>query len=304
MEQNNKDYYRHLAYQLAQKLYRHEFYKTKDAAEFQFWCPNTLTKHVKQHKPKLSVNFKKNTFNCWVCDYSGTARKILHDHQISFDASKMDWEKQVINYDTNVELPPYDQIVGDVGEIHKIAYAYVKSRLNCTDKFIKEFEIGYYNYLDNGNVTATVLVPSYNKMLKPNFYFLHGIFNKSFKKNSDKKLGVVMFESKIDFNNKNLVLVEGPFDSLKLWTYGIQNTPLFGSSLSEDSLIYNYIKTYNINVTLFLDKDVSFSKINGMLEKLTSDNIVAKAFYPYNNFSFTDPAEMPASDVLINALKG
>ena len=40
------------------------YQKSKD--EFLFFCPK-----CKHHNPKLSVNFDKDVFKCWVCDYNG-----------------------------------------------------------------------------------------------------------------------------------------------------------------------------------------------------------------------------------------
>ena len=45
------------------------YFKSKN--EFLFYCPK-----CKHHKPKFSVNFDKNVFKCWVCDYNG--RNISH----------------------------------------------------------------------------------------------------------------------------------------------------------------------------------------------------------------------------------
>ena len=39
-------------------------YKSKD--EYLFYCPK-----CKHHKKKLSLNFDKNVFKCWICDYIG-----------------------------------------------------------------------------------------------------------------------------------------------------------------------------------------------------------------------------------------
>ena len=59
----------------------------KSNEEYLYKCPK-----CNHHKRKLSVNFDKNVFKCWICDYSGkNIFYLVRSHGSHLD--KQDWKK-------------------------------------------------------------------------------------------------------------------------------------------------------------------------------------------------------------------
>ena len=59
----------------------------KSNEEYLYKCPK-----CGHHKRKLSVNFDKNVFKCWICDYSGkNIFYLVRSHGSHSD--KQDWKK-------------------------------------------------------------------------------------------------------------------------------------------------------------------------------------------------------------------
>jgi hypothetical protein len=278
-------------------MYRHNYWKCSSKEEYVYFCPYTLvsSKHENKQKAKLHVNFELNLFHCWSCDFSGKATYLLDKYKIVYDKNLFSDNniKQRETVNEIVRLPKYTLLAQADDVYSTSAKKYVKNRLKCSDKFLDDFELGYLEHKEENVIYQTVIIPSFSKNLSPNFYFLRGFINSRFKKNAvSNKTQIVMFESKIDFNFKPLVLVEGPFDSLRLWTYGIQNVPLLGSSINETFMIFKYIKQYNFIPILFLDND-ALEKSAKIYNFMQSFNIPVINYNKTDQCSFSDPAEAP-----------
>lgn len=301
---NKSSYYETLAKKLENTL-PGKGYEKLDDVQYMFWCPHTQTspKHENKTKRKLSVNFELNVFRCWSCNYSGKVDNLLYTHnvlnKIDINAYRDNFVKErkqhEVSYTTKIDLPKYKMFAKD--NLIVAPFNYMKERLSCTMNFLKEFEIGYT--LSTGDRTANcIVVPSYNKQYKPNYFFARsyqkGSSWKANPKNSKKD--IVFFESKIDWNNKDIVLVEGVFDALKLWTHDIQAIPLLGKDLGEDYLLLRYIKLYNMKPKVFFDRDALESAIE-MSSFLQQRKIKADVIYPYKETLANDPCELKHKEI-------
>lgn len=268
-------FYDTLAEELAGTLWRTSFEK-KGFAQYYFWCPYTKTKHPGGRKPKLSINFQLNRFNCWVCPYKGIASKLLNERGILDATGRREiYEKNKLESptgDVEIYAPKTFKIPKHVlitrenyqGET-KRAYEYITKRLECSLDFVEDFELGVSKdvFLKNKKGeeytknSFCIFIPSFDQNLRMNYYFQREFMLRQSEKYNpiSEKSKVIIFESRIDWNKKDLVLVEGGFDSLRLWSLGIQNVPLIGNSLSKKSLLFQYIRMYDIDPIILLDQD-------------------------------------------------
>lgn len=275
MDIDLNQFYDTLAEELAGTLWRTSFEKD-GFAQYSFWCPYTRTKHPNGRMPKLSVNFQLNRFHCWVCHYRGVASKLLDEKGI-LDAIG---RREI--YEKNQRTDPIEDAEKYVSKTFKVpkhvlitsknyqtetkrAYEYITKRLECSLDFIEEFELGVSQevFLRNkkgeeySKNSFCIFVPSFDKNLRMNYYFQREfVMKQSGKYNPiSEKSKVVAFESRVDWNKRDLVLVEGGFDSLRLWSLGIQNVPLLGTFMSKDFLLFHYIRLYDIEPIILLDQE-------------------------------------------------
>lgn len=327
MDVDINQFYDTLAEEFAGTLWRSSFEKT-NFAQYLFWCPFTGVKHPNGRMPKLSVNFQKDVFHCWVCHYKGVASELLNEKKLLDNIGRKElYEKNKIAHiaepvekfiPRTFQVPSYIPITREnyLTEM-KRAYRYISKRIGCTIDFIEDFELGVSNeawikakdgkeYVKN---SISIFIPSYDKNLRLNYYFQREfLFKQSQKFNANsEKSKVIAFESRIDWNKRDLVLVEGGFDSLRLWSLGIQNVPLLGNSISPDFILYQYIKMYNMEPIILLDQDAEESaqrikdtfrkdKIRSSVWHTIYDDVEKQ--YPENLRGNLDPAELKDDHLL------
>ena len=68
-----------------------------------YYCPK-----CKHHKRKMSVNFEKDKFKCWICDYAGhSIRRVVKKHGAFSDLQQ--WDRLT----GTVEINLFDNLFGD-----------------------------------------------------------------------------------------------------------------------------------------------------------------------------------------------
>jgi len=201
-----------------------------------FSCPN------KEHsKPKLSVNLDTNKggnwgkFHCWVCgkDMSGKSlisllrrlkrttliseyAKSVKDHRwLDIEDSDLDNNKDLEISLPETFIPLSTYILKQSKKYSKQlqnALEYLKSReVSNTDIIINMLGIStnkdYYGY---------VMIPSFDNEGKLNYFVGRSYFGHKYRyKNCrNDRLSIIFNEVNIDWN-KDLLLVEGPFDVIK-----------------------------------------------------------------------------------------
>jgi hypothetical protein len=308
-------FYDAVAEELASTLTRSSFEK-KGMAQYSFWCPRTWTKHPNGRHPKLSVNFRKDLFHCWVCHYKGIASELLkHKGLLNSEDWKIYDENKIIRCADETKefvvksfpVPKHTPITQDnfrsFGEIRS-AYNYITERLKCSIDFIEDFELSISTevFFPSKNDPAKhwkreiscIFIPSFDRDMHMNYYFQREfLFNQSKKYNPiAKKSKIIAFESRIDWNKKNLVLVEGGFDSLWLWSMGIQNVPLLGQDLSKNFLLFHNIRVYGIEPVILLDQD-AFDSAIAIKDEFSRNGIQSGVYHVlYDRVQKNYPCEM------------
>ena len=233
----------------------------KSGEEYLFYC-----KKCGHSKKKLSVNIEKNAFKCWICDYKGTNLNRLVKHYGSF-LQRQEWEKygNVIDLSQSLEdlfgkqeedeMPvtislPKEFISLATKKLPLSALEakkYLHSR-GITEADIIRWKIGYCK---KGEYKNRVIVPSFNEEGKVN-YFIARNYAREWPnyKNPNVSKDIVFNQLYVDFKN-DMVLVEGVFDAIK----AENAVPLLGSSLREDSKLFQEIVKWDTTVYVALDPD-------------------------------------------------
>jgi len=263
--------------------------------EHQFHCPK-----CNHHKLKLSVNIDKGVFKCWICDYSGTKiSPLIRRFAPSYyaDWRLLEGEIDLDKYDTifadEVELPPqiidlpenFQTLTGKKTRLKQKPLNYLYSR-GFTDTDILNWKIGFCNF---GEYQDRIIVPSFDSQGNVSFFIARSYTDDWMKYRNPKVSKDIIFNDlNIDWDN-DVILVEGVFDAMKC-----KNAiPLLGSTLRENSLLFQKICERKPNVYLALDEDAK-GKEFGIAKKLREYGIrtMSIKITPYS-----DIGEMPVAVV-------
>lgn len=234
----------------------------KSGNEYLFHCPK-----CDHNKKKLSINFEKNVWKCWICDYRGNNLDRLVKRRGSF-LQRQEWLK----YSNNIDLSSdFESLFNDIEEKEeetiinlpkefvslcnsnlplssKEAKKYLRSR-GITDKDILKWKIGY---CPKGEYKHRVIVPSFNENGDLNYFVARSYNKKEWPpyKNPNVSKDIIFNQLYVDFKN-DLVLVEGVFDAVNAHNA----VPILGSSLREDSKLFQEIVKWDTTVYVALDPD-------------------------------------------------
>ena len=259
-----------------------------------FYCP-----FCDHHKPKLSVNVEKGVFKCWVCDVRGKNLYYLikrfgnfHQQQeylriegsteiTEFEnlfASSEEEEKEQI-----VELPKEFVSLTDKtpGLTSTPALKYLEKR-GISKKDILKWKIGH---CVSGEYKNRIIIPSFNEDGKVNYFIARALKDEFLKyKNPPASKNIIFNELWIDWESP-IVLVEGVFDAFKEENM----IPILGSTLRENSKIFQKVIENGCKIYLALDSD-AFKKEKDIMLKLLDYGI---EIYKIDTTGYEDIFEMP-----------
>jgi|TARA_Y100000310_G_scaffold88635_1_gene85685 DNA primase len=227
-----------------------------------FHCP-----FCHHHKKKLNINLENQKWHCWVCNAKGRKfihllRKINAPNDITNEILKNIGEYKSYNKDKNknaiyeIALPksfnPLWKKHDDI--IYKHAIKYLNKR-NIGERDIIRYGIGYCS---DGKYENRIIIPSYDKDGKLNYFVARDIFpNSKFKyKNPNIPKDTVIFELFINWD-KPIILCEGVFDAIAIKRNAI---PLLGKFMSK-TLVKRIIQNKVEKVYMSLDQDAKKDSI-------------------------------------------
>ena len=228
------------------------FYRTKD--EFLFSCPK-----CKHHRKKLSVNFDKNVFKCWICDYVGKdVGRLVYSYGSSDNKSQWNSIAGIVDFSKDeqeeekiaVTLP--DEFVTLTGKqvspLSLDARRYLKRR-KLTRNDLVWWKIGY---CPDGSYSKRLVIPSFDLEGNLNYFiarsYVPGDWQKY--KNPPSEKDFIFNELYLDWN-QDVTIVEGVFDAI----VADNAIPLLGSTLRENSYIFQKIVANRDEVYIALDSD-------------------------------------------------
>lgn len=218
------------------------------------------------HKKKLSLNITKGKFKCWICDVSGSIRKLVRkrasysvfqqwkllDNEVDLNTNLEDlFSDKTEKNETILNMPEgFKTLTGISHPIsHTKALNYLTKR-GITKEDILFWKIGFCY---TGEYKDRIIFPSFNTNGDLDYYVGRGytgdVYPKYKSPPSTKDL--VFNELYIDYDS-DITIVEGVFDAIKA---GRNSIPLLGSTLREDSKLFQKIVNYENTIYLALDPD-------------------------------------------------
>lgn len=250
------------------KLFKQKPHIQKGGAEVLVFCPN-----CNHHKRKLNINTTTGYYQCWVCGFSGKSfSSLLKKVKASSDFYKILCKDKVKITYTIEEDKKILTLPDEFKPLYKPNkdFAYKHALNYCLQRNLTIHEIVRYNigYCAEGQFANRVIVPSYDKDGKLNFYCGRDFCGGKLKyRLCDGSKDIIGFELFTDFNQP-LTIVEGPFDALSV-KYNV--VPLFGKTLSK-KLKLKLMENKPPCVNVLLDNDALSSSLK-ICEFLVSNNI-------------------------------
>lgn len=251
----------------------------KTGSEYLFSCP-----FCKHHKPKFSINLNKGA-KCWVCDWSTPSlfrvvKRFGNYSQISLWASMeetveiTDFSKDMFEKPDNFEkeevikLP--EEFISLANKVLPRAAAFPLSYLR--GRGVSKSDIQYWKigYCPNGEYSQRIIVPSFNNDGYVNFFAARA-FDRTWPryKNPPVQRNNMIFNELYIQWEEPINLVEGAFDAIKA---GPNSIPILGSTLRENSKLFQMIIKHNTPVYIALDKDAE-KKSNKIVKSLMQHDI-------------------------------
>lgn len=260
------------------------------------YCP--VCAPADKSKKKLSIRLEDDANHCWTCDWKARTlvslvKKFGSREQLVEYRDKFlpDDKKKHVTFD-DIEVKPLTLPPGFVllplapsfDPDVKAAWRYVTGRgLNLRDVWY--FKLGVS---DDFRWRRRVIVPSFDAQGSLNYFVGRAIDAQKKPKydNPDKdKLSIIFNEMNVDWENR-LVLCEGSFDMFKC---GDNVVPLLGSSLNEQSTLFNSIIAHGTPIDLALDADMLETRALSIAEKLIEYDIDVRIV---DVRPFADPGKM------------
>ena len=229
------------------------FYKSKD--EFLFHCPK-----CKHHKKKLSLNFDKNVFKCWICDYVGKdIGRLVYSYGNSDTKSQWRTLTGVVDFsevdeveDEKIVVKLPEEFISltskQVNPLSIMVRQYLKSR-GLTREDLVWWKMGY---CPDGEYGKRIIIPSFDINGEVNYFIARSYTPGDWQryKNPPAERDFIFNELYLDWN-KDITIVEGVFDAIVAGNA----IPLLGSTLRENSYIFQKIIANCDKVYIALDDD-------------------------------------------------
>ncbi len=244
--------------------------------EMLFFCPK-----CKHHKRKLSVNLSKDKFKCWVCDWHGKSiRRIVlrfGNYQQQKEWNELDGIVEINDYEkifnnqqnttkeeSTILLPEeFISLCNKDNSLTSLEARRYLSNRGITKKDILFWKMGY---AVSGDYENRIIIPSFNLDGNINYFVARRYDNKKWMRYNNPKNNkdIVFNELMIDWN-EDITIVEGVFDAIK----AKNAIPLLGSTLREDSRLFEQLIKHDSAIYIALDPDAE-KKAESLINSLLS----------------------------------
>ena len=231
----------------------------KQGPEHLYTCP-----YCNHHKKKFSINFEVNVFKCWVCDVRGRDIRRVVRRFGSFIKLK-EWDKVAgtidfssLQFDLFAEEEPsapqrlnlpeeFKTLTGKCSVVDRIPLSYLSNRGIDTYDLL-QYKIGY---CAEGEYEGRVIVPSFDINGYVNYFIARSYTGDWMRyKNPNVSRDIIFNELSIDWDS-DVMLVEGVFDAIVAGNA----VALLGSTLREESILFQHIVKNDSSVFIALDPD-------------------------------------------------
>jgi len=234
--------------------------------EYLFSCP-----YCNHHKKKLSLNFSKGYFKCWICDTRG---KNLYRIVRKFGSYQQ--RQKWLELEGRLDLNEFENIFSEMNDVEE------EHTIDLPDEFIslcnkhlprsskraldylyerglKKQDILYWKigYCESGRYGGRIIIPSFNNNGDVNYFIARSYVGHTRKYlNPPASKDVIFNELYADWDEP-VVLVEGVFDAI---VAGYNAIPVLGSTLRDTSKLFQAIAINDTPVYLALDEDAKKKK--------------------------------------------
>mgnify|MGYP000014565553 CR=1 FL=1 len=251
-------------------------------------------------KLKMNIRLDSELYHCWVCNSKGrNIGRLIKQKKPSMVGQY--FEKFGNQFTYNIPLLPTDNILLELPSGFRLimqylsdpdalaVYNYCRSR-GYTDNDLWRYRIGY---TDEWKYRRRMIVPSFDHEGNLNYYSARAIDDTPYTYINAKanKRHIIFNDIDLDWTAKTIVLVEGPLDWMKCGK--INAVCILGSSLSEDSLLFQKIVKNSMDVILSLDPD-AYKKQLRIAALLSSYDL---------NISLASPLEGDIGDMNENSIE-
>ena len=246
------------------------------------------------------MNVEKDVFKCWICEYHGRSLRRLVRSYGDFN-SRQEWDTMsgAVNlkdfrsdlFDNNEE-EYVEEVVSLPKEFISLANRNLPPQAQPALKYLKTRNITREDrirwkmgFCYEGEYAGRVVIPSFSKTGRCN-YFVSRTYKKDWMKykNPGASRDIVFNHLYVDWDS-DLIIVEGVFDAL---VSGMNTVPILGSSLREDSQLFQEIVKNDTPVYLALDPDAE-KKAMRLIKKLLQYDVEV---YKINISPYADVGEM------------
>ena len=249
----------------------------------------------------MSVNVNKNVFKCWVCDYSGRSLRRLVKRYGSFH-NRQAWDEfeervdissfgsDLFEEESNFVAEPTLSLPDDYislanknlprTSLSALRYLYDRG---ITKKDVIRWKIGYCS---SGEFSGRTIIPSFGMSGRCN-YFIARTYSDDWRKykNPTASKDIIFNHLYLDFD-EDMILVEGVFDAI---ISGPNSVPLMGSTMREESRLFQEIVKNDTAVYVALDSDAK-KKENRIIKLLLRYGIEV---YKVDTSGYEDVGTMP-----------
>ena len=247
---------------------------TRSGNEYLFKCV-----YCNHHKKKLSVNLVKDKLKCWICDAAGSTHRLVRRRgnflqqqrwrELTGIVEVSEFEKIILEQslpelteqETILELPEeFVSLCNNNDSLVNTQPLGYLSKRGIERRDILRWKIGYCS---EGQYAGRIIIPSFNMEGKPN-YFIARSYDKNVRKymNPPESKNIIFNELMIDWDD-DIVLTEGVFDAIKI----NNSVPILGSTLREESKLFQQIIKHDSAVYMALDPDAETKEFK-MIENL------------------------------------
>jgi len=276
----------------------------RDGVNIAFSCPAC---GKNPEKKKLMLHIENEKYHCWVCDLKGrSVAKLLRKHASSYYNEwvlKFTKERRNVFLDDEVkkeekiELPDcmsIDKLCETDNPNAKAIVRYLENRNVSVDKSYRYRLCGVIR----GPLRRRVIFPSFDEDGILNYWTARSVDDSSRRYLNPKveRKNIIFNEVDINWSNE-LILVEGPFDFLNA---GNNATPMLGSFLAKDSLLFKRIVENLTPIVLALDSDMR-KKSHEIAKTLHSYGVKTRIAELGENKDVGEMTEKEFSDIVSNA---
>ena len=276
---------------------------SKDGSEISVRCPYC----GKPGKSKMCIIIDTDVYHCWVCEAKGRGLGKLiakvnsskvEEYFSRYASVNKKQKEEVTEPEIKIELPEDFSMImtGNRSDPSwKAVTKYALSR-GFNKKTLWSFRAGYSSTFE---WKRRLILPSFDREGKLNYITGRSIDpdNKFRYKNlSAPRTSLVFNEMDVDWS-KPLLLAEGPLDLVKV---KMNKTCLLGSTLSQDSLLFQRIVENQTPIILILDQDAKAKAVK-IAESLSNYSVPVKLNFPPGESDLNDMDENTVEHFIASA---